>query len=212
MVQPCNQIIDTIFTGKAFGAYALQAYALFLPVNSFLIAVSCVLSKGTQISCSHLIGRGRLDNAKELVGTAILTGLSVSVAFSLIMIFFPERAAVLLGASPDVTNQIEYTAGYLCAYAYGVPAMIILDTLMCLMQLEGKKRIVVGSSLCVLVVNLTGDIANIYVFKRGITGMAMATALANTVAAVVIIIYICRNSRLFCFTVKGAKKSIYSIS
>lgn len=107
------------------------SHALFLPVNSFLIAVSCVLSKGTQISCSHLIGRGRLDNAKELAGTAILTGLSVSVAFSLIMIFFPERAAVLLGASPDVTNQIEYTAGYLCAYAYGVPAMIILDTLMC---------------------------------------------------------------------------------
>ncbi len=35
LIMPCNQLIDTIMTGQAYGAEALQVYALFLPVSSF---------------------------------------------------------------------------------------------------------------------------------------------------------------------------------
>lgn len=206
MIQPCNQLIDTILTGKAYGAYALQAYALFLPVNSLLIAVSCIISKGAQISCSHLTGRGEFEETHSQSGFAFLTGVIVSVIFAVLFILFSKQIAVLLGASPDIPNQIQDISGYLRAYALGIPAIFLLDLLMCLTQLEGKKKIVVCSSLCVLVVNAAGDLLNIFIFKKGLFGMALATSAANIVATAVMYLYFRKRSDLFRLSLKDAKK------
>ena len=40
LVQPCNQLVDSILTGKFLGTVALEVYALILPVFSFVTAVS----------------------------------------------------------------------------------------------------------------------------------------------------------------------------
>lgn len=206
MVQPLNQIIDTILTGRGLGANALEAYALFLPVNSFMIAMSCLFSKGNQISCAHLIGRGKAESAKRMASTAFGAVLFFTVIFTFVLAVFSSQIAMLIGASPDVENQIRDTAKYIKCYAFGIPAAVFLDVLMCLMQLEGKRIIVVVSSVCVLVMNIAGDLANIYIFRRGIMGMACATAVANITAFCVMLIYFCKKSKLFSFSLRGFHK------
>ncbi len=206
MVQPLNQIIDTILTGRGLGANALEAYALFLPINSFMIAMSCLFSKGNQISCSHLIGRGKAESAKRMACTALGAVLFLTVIFTFVLAVFSRQIAMLIGASKDVENQIRDTAEYIRCYAFGIPAAVFLDVLMCLMQLEGKRIIVVVSSICVLVMNIAGDLANIYLFRRGIMGMACATVVANISAFCVMLIYFCKKSKLFSFSLRGFHK------
>ena len=193
LIQPCNQLIDTILTGKALGAQALQVYALFLPVNSFLLAVSCMLSKGAQITSSHLIGGGRFEESDKAVNTSFYMGTAISVCFTLICLCFPGKLAAMLGSGP-LTEEVSV---YLRAYAIGIPAAILLDTLMCLLQLEGKKKTVVVGSICGFAVNAAGDLLNIFIFKKGLLGMALATSASYILTFLVLATVFLKQSRLF---------------
>ena len=57
LIQPFNQFVDSMLTGKGLGVSALAAYALFLPVSSLVLALSSFFSIGTQITCSHMLGK-----------------------------------------------------------------------------------------------------------------------------------------------------------
>lgn len=202
LIQPCNQLIDTILTGQALGARALQVYALFLPVNSFLLAVSCMLSKGSQITCSHLIGSGRFEESDGAFNTSFLMGAAVSILFMVACLCFSGKLAVLLGAG-DLTGEVSR---YIRAYSIGVPAAILLDTLMCLMQLEGKKKAVILGSFCGLAVNAAGDLVNIFFLKKGVVGMAFATTVSYIVTFLVLGMYYMKKSKLFSLKAVSVKK------
>lgn len=207
LIQPCNQLIDTILTGHAFGAMALQVYALFLPVNSFIIAASCFFSKGNQITCSHLMGRGRISEAERVMGNALGLGALFSVLVMSLIIAFPGKLAIILGASPDIAGQTGDMSGYLKAYAFGIPAIFVMDIIMCLLQLEGKRNVLVYASLGVLFTNALGDLANIYIFKMGITGMASATSFSNIVVCVFMLIYYVKNAKMLHLSLRSLSVS-----
>ena len=73
LVQPCNQLVDSVLTGRFLGTGALEVYALILPVFSFVTAVSFFFAIGTQITVSNIIGKGRSDEAQALVRTSFIS-------------------------------------------------------------------------------------------------------------------------------------------
>ena len=204
MIQPCNQLVDTILTGKALGAQALEVYALFLPVNSFLLAVSCVLSKGVQITSSHMVGKGDFKKSNEAVSTSFLVGIAIALSFSVACFVFSEQMAHLLGAG-ELTESVS---DYIRAYSIGITPAILLDMLMCLIQIEGRRRLVVLGSFCVLFVNAAGDIANICIFRKGVTGMAWATSVANTVTFIFLGFFFLTRSRLYHIDLRSFSKKM----
>ena len=207
LVQPCNQFVDSVLTGKGLGVAALDAYALFQPVGALMLAVSSFFAVGTQIVCSHMLGSGRFNEMKKLVQTALLSEAVLSCLMALALFCFSSNIAVLLGADASVPGQIADTAAYLRGYAPGIPAMILLGTLMSFMQLEGKKHLVILLSVCVFVINWAGDLANIYIFKKGLFGMAAATACASIIVCAVLVIYFLKASKMFHFSLVGFRKS-----
>lgn len=206
LVQPCNQFVDSILTGKGLGIAALNAYALFLPVGALMLAISSFFAIGTQINCSHMLGSGRFTEIKKLVQTALLSAVIVSLLLAVILFCFSSHIAVLLGADDSVPGQIQETAAYLRGYAPGIPAIILVGTLMPLLQLEGKKKLTVFLSVCIFIINGAGDLANIFVLKKGLFGMAAATTAANITVCVVLLIYFLTASRIFHFSVAGFRR------
>ena len=206
LVQPCNQFIDSVLTGKGLGVAALDAYALFLPVGALMLAISSFFASGTQLVCSHMLGGGRFAEIKKLVQTALLSEFVLSLFLALILFFFSSPIAILLGADTSVPGQIADTAAYLRGYAPGIPAIVLLATLLSLLQLEGKKNLVVLLSVCGFLLNMTGDLANIFLFKKGLSGMAAATAASNIVVCVFLVIFFLTSSRMFHFSMAGFHK------
>ncbi len=199
MIQPCNQLVDTIITGKSLGAEALKVYALFLPMNSFLLAISCVLSKGAQVSTSHSIGKGDFKVSNCIVSTTLFLSAFCSLIFSLLCFIFSEKIAFILG-SGSLTDQVS---GYIRTYSIGIAPAILLDIFMCLMQLEGRKKLVIIGSLCVFAVNALGDLANIFIFKKGVAGMAFATSAANITGCLLLGLFFITRSSLFNISIKN---------
>ena len=206
LVQPCNQFVDSVLTGKGLGIQALNAYALFLPVGALMLTISSFFAVGTQIVCSHLLGSGRFTETKKLVQTALVSEVVLSFLLALIMFGFSSIIAMLLGADPSVPGQIRDTAAYLRGYAPGIPAVVLVGTLLSLLQLEGRKRLVVFLSVCIFVINWAGDLANLYVFKKGLFGMAAATAAANIIVCILLVIFFLTSSRMFHFSLAGFQK------
>ncbi len=203
LIMPCNQLIDTIMTGQAYGAEALQVYALFLPVSSFLIAASCLFSKGTQITCSHFMGRGKIREAEQVLCTAAYIAAVASIAIGVLVFVFAGELSLLLGASADVPGQIRDMSGYLRGYAPGIPEIFLLDVLMCVLMLEGDENVLIYASVSMLITNALGNVANIFVFKMGITGMALATSFSNIVAFIYMLIYFLNKSKMFHLSIKS---------
>lgn len=200
LVQPFNQFTDSALTGKGLGADALGAYALFLPVGAFVFAAGSFFSIGTQISCSHLLGEGKTKEARNFAKTAFVSATCFSVFLAALIIIFPEQLAVILGAAGNA--QIRSTGSYLSAYAAGIPSIFLVSIMMSLLQLEGKKRMVVMLSFCILIINAAGDLLNLYVFGKGLAGMAMATAVSNIVVFLILLYHFLFKSGMFRFSLK----------
>lgn len=206
LVQPCNQFVDSMLTGKGLGLSALNAYALFLPVGALILAITSFFAIGTQINCSHMLGSGRFAEMKKLVQTAMLSEVVFSFLFAGVLFGFSSPIAALLGADASVPGQIQDTAAYLRGYAPGVPAIVLAGTLMSMLQLEGKKKLVVLLSVCIFIINAAGDLANIFLFKLGLFGMAAATAVANIAVCIVLLIHFLTSSRMFRFSIAGFRR------
>ena len=54
-----------------------------------------------------------------------------------------------------------------------------------------------------LITNALGNVANIFVFKMGITGMALATSFSNIVAFIYMLIYFLNKSKMFHLSIKS---------
>ncbi len=207
LVQPCNLFVDSMITGKGLGVAAMNAYALFLPVGALMLAITSFFALGVQINCSHMLGDGRFPEIKKLVQTGLVSVVILSFFLAAILYFCSAPIAVLLGADESVPGQIKDTASYLRGFAPGIPAIILVGTLVSLLQLEGKKKMVVLLSVCIFVINGAGDLANIFIFKKGLFGMAAATAAASITVCIVLLIYFLTASRMFRFSLAGFQKN-----
>ena len=206
LVQPCNQLVDSILTGKFLGTVALEVYALILPVFSFVTAVSFFFAIGTQITVSNIIGKGRSDEAQALVRTSFISIIIFSFALAAVFMIFSRPIAVFLGAADSVPGQIEATSGYLRAYAIGIPAVFLINAMMSLFQLEGKKKIVVILSLCTVFINVAGDLLSLFLFRQGLSGIVLATSVSNIIVCIILIVCFLKFSRMFRFSLKGFRK------
>ena len=203
LIQPCNQFIDSMLTGNGLGIEAMQAYALFFPLGSLVVALSCVFSVGTQINCSHMLGKGEFENSGKLVKTSFLSAAVFSVSITVLLTVLAPQIAVLLGASSDVPGQISDVVSCLRGYAPGIPAIFLMGIMMSLLQLEGRRQMVIALSVVNLTINLLGDIMNLMVFRKGLFGMALATSIANTFVFLILLVYFLFYSRMFRFSLAG---------
>ncbi len=203
LIQPANQLIDSVLTGNGLGIEALEAYALFLPAAALFTAISCVFSVGTQITCSHMLGSGRFEASEALTRTAFVSAAVFSLAAAGALLAFPERIAALLGASAENPRQAEETAAYLRGYAPGIPAVFLTGIMMSLLQLEGRKKLVVILSFCNLAVNAAGDFANLWFFRKGLFGMALSSAVSYWAVFAALIFHFLFRSNMFRFSLSG---------
>ena len=200
LIQPFNQFVDNALTGMGLGTDALKAYALFLPLGALAFALSFVFSIGTQISCSHRIGKGKIEEGRNLFATSLLITLIFSAVFSFALFIFSDNIALLLGRGSEEVVNTAGTASFIRGYSIGLVPMFLLSVMLILMQIEGKKIFVTVSSLSIFVINLSSDLLNLYVFKAGLFGMALATSISYIVVFIFVLYYFLFKSKMFRLT------------
>ena len=177
-------LVDSIMIGRFLGVDSMAAYGLANPVLLIFAAFGSMLSTGIQVVCGKAMGNGNEEKLNSFYTVAlIVAGIFSAVGVTLVIIFL-DPLCVLLGAE-EGTPVFELTKDYLKGFVFGAPAFIAAQILVPFLQMSGERVRLIAAVLCMTVADIAFDLLNVYVFKKEMFGMGLASTVSYYIAIVI---------------------------
>ena len=177
-------IIDGLFVSRGVGALGLAAVNLSMPLISVMLSVAIMIISGGIVIAGIAQGRGDEERVKGYT-TLTLTVLLVTILFlSALVALDLKRLCYFLGSNDEVYPFVRQYLGIIgCGFIfYCIPNFTEAFT-----RLRGKPNWVFTSGVICCVVNVVLDYFFVLRFGWGVAGAAIATCIANTTAALVLL-------------------------
>ncbi|WP_237387846.1 MATE family efflux transporter [Xenorhabdus sp. Sc-CR9] len=130
-----------------------------------------------------------IDEIKECTNNYITASLILSIPI-IIFLFVAVQILSLIGVDENVVN---ITDGYITAMAFGVPGVMIFNVFRSLLQGLEDTKVAMYISCIALLINIPLNYAFIFgkfgIPEMGGVGAGIATAIINTLSAIVLVIY-----------------------
>lgn len=193
VAQMANGVIDTVMAGHA-SAEDLAAVgigsSLWMPVFLFFMGLLGAL----QPIISGFNGARTFDR----IMPTTWQGLYIAAGGSVIMIVLVTNVFPVLNLMRLEFNTARIAQGYLDAFAWGIPFMLVMMSLRGLTDGLGHTRVIMAFSVLGTLVNLPLNYIFIYgkfgIPAMGGIGCGWATSLSNMVAVTALILYLNRSS------------------
>lgn len=151
--------------------------------------------------------------------------LALSALLGTVGILFVEPFAVFLGAKGEAAHLAPLAAGYLLYLFIGSIFHNFSSITSGVLQMDGGAKIVRTAGITVCVVDIAGDLLNVFVFKGGLAGMGLATTLSYISSVIMLLPYFFKKKKLFTPTPKqirlryvpdllrqGSSQTVYGIA
>ncbi len=179
-------IVDSIIISRFLGTSAMAGYGAVSPILMIIMAVSGVISTGSQIICAERIGKADPEGANRIVGLSIVISLLFAAFFILASFFGTGLIIRIIGLQPG-TELSQNASDYLKGFILGAPGFIGTLTLMPYMQLDGNRKFALLSMVLVTVGDCVADIMAVFVFHGGIFGIGVASAVSYYLGTAVLL-------------------------
>lgn len=201
MLQQIYGIVDSIILGKVVGKAALasvggSATAL---INIILNLVSGICAAVT-VKVAQNYGKGDMDNVSESVRSGMFASIIVGAIVSIFMIFI---SPTLLSLMNEPTETIKNSLIYLRLYFGSLVPYFVYQTGVSILRATGDSKRPVYFVLLTAVVKILFDLLFAGVFKLGVLGTSLATFLAHTICAIVVLIIFHHTSDSYQFSLKN---------
>ena len=189
LVSTLGTLIDGVVIGRLMGVENMAAYGLAMPMFSVFSALGNVFSSGSQAFCAKHMGSGQVAEANRTFSNAFVSVEIVAVLVLVLSVLFSRPISIFLGASGESAYLLPLVNDYFIGRSRGLPFMAGVSVLNPVMQLDGDRGRAFLSTLVMMVVNVAGDLMNVYIFKGGMLGMALATSFSYVCAFVVLLLH-----------------------
>lgn len=184
LITGLQSMIDGLFTGNILGPNAMASINISLPFVQVIIALSMIVSIGSQSFMGLSIGSGEIDNAKDAFKTSIIIISSVGFLITIVGFIFNKQIAIILGSSELLLDYVSTYIKYVALLA--VPASLSFLFGFSTRILE-KPEVYFRGTILSLFVNIILNYILIYKLKLGVMGAAIATGTAYTSVMFVVI-------------------------
>lgn len=202
---------DMFFVGQLGSNEQISAISIASPVFSLMMAFGTMFGGGGCAVIARTLGEGDEQRVRLYSCLCCWGIVCCGILFALAVHIGQGRILDMLGAKEDFR---EYTRAYIKILSLGAPAMIFSTSYGNILRATGSVKEAMFGNLLATITNLILDPLFIFVFRFGVTGVAIATVLGNLVGVVYFVIYIRRCVPCFSFSVKQAisgMKEIVSI-
>ena len=182
-------MIDGIILSRYLGENAIAAHGLMAPYFNLLKMLGGFFAVGTQVTCSGYIGRGNLPKACRAFNVSSIVLLVVSVSFGVAILLFSAPISLLLGAALDPEHLLDPTRYYLAGLSIGLPFTLGTIFLIPIVALNGDKARIALATNTMMIVNIVGDLANVFVLNGGMLGMALATTVSYLCSFTILLLH-----------------------
>ncbi|MGI6020836.1 MAG: MATE family efflux transporter [Lachnospiraceae bacterium] len=189
VVNAVYNIVDQIFIGNIVGYMGNSATNIIFPLVTFSLGAAMLIGDGTSAYMSLKLGAKDKEAAQEGVISGIVCLFFISILLGVIYSIFLSPICRLFGASDEV---MPYAMTYGRYILIGVPFSCFAAGFAGTVRSDGSPKYSMMSLVVGCVLNVILDPLFMYVFKWGIAGAAIATAISQVVNAVIILAYIPR--------------------
>ena len=198
-------VIDGIVIGRFLGPECMAAYTLATPISNLVMALSGLMTEGTQVMCALNLGKGNVKRARNVFSICMIATLVVSAVLVAAILLFTNDITSLLGAHGDSAGLQPLVGDYLVGLAFSFPATILLFEFNSLMRLDGDSMRVIVAVVTMTALDIAGDLLNALVIGGGMFGMGLATTISYLVALGIMLLHFRKRDIIFKFSFKGLK-------
>jgi len=184
LLQELFNSVDVAVVGHFVGSEALAAVGSNAPVIGLLINLFVGISMGACAVISKHIGQNEEDGIRKAISTVEL--VSIVSGFFLLLLGQVAARPILtwMGTPPEV---LEQAVDYLRIYFLGMPFIMAYNFGAAILRSIGDTRRPLYILIVAGVVNTILNLLFVICFHMGVTGVAIATGIANAVSAALII-------------------------
>ena len=179
-------VVDGVFVSNFAGKTPFAAINLIMPVFFIIGAIGFVIGTGGSALVARYLGEGKAEKANRTFSMLIYVSLVFSLVVSVLGFIFIEPLSRLLGAEGEMLR---------CCILYGkilLPTMfafILQNEFQAFMIVAEKPQMGLFVTVSAGVTNMVLDALFVGVFKWGLAGAAVATAMSQFVGGTIPLFY-----------------------
>ena len=163
---------------------AMPAVGTDLPIIGMIIFLFLGLALGSNVVIAQSIGRRDTEGVKKAVHTAVLLSLIIGIA---VAVFAQFAVVPILGLLEIPAEVLPSAVMYLRIYFLGMPIILLYNFEAAIFRSIGETQKPLMALIAASLVNIVLDLFFVCVCKLDVTGVAIATVLANAVSALILL-------------------------
>ena len=202
MLQLLYNAADLIVVGRFAGSTATAAVGATGSINTLFVNICIGLSVGASVIVSRRIGSKDPEGVHRSVHTAMGLGILSGIIGMILGIVLAKPLLELFGTPKDVLPGATL---YMKIFFIGLPGSMVYNFGAAILRAAGDSKrplyILAASGL----VNVALNLVLVIVFGMGVEGVAIATAVANYVSAIAVVMFLGRTSESYKLNIKKIK-------
>lgn len=181
LFQQFYNIIDSVVVGRFVGEEALASVGASFSITNVFIAIAVGGGIGSSVVVSQFLGAKQTGNMKTAISTTLINFLTIGVILGGLGLAFNDRILFLMNTP---SNVFEQAAVYLSIYFIGLPFLFMYNVQAAVFQSLGDSKTPLYLLLFSSLLNIVLDLVFVTQFHKGVSGVAVATLIAQGLSAV----------------------------
>lgn len=194
IAQQLYNTVDSIVVGKFVGDNALAAVGSAGPILNLLIVLFVGISVGASIMVSQYLGAKNREALSGTIGTCIVLTAIATLIIMVVATLIARPLLVLLN-TPD--SILDWCTSYLRILFLGSAGLAFYNILSGVLRGLGDSISALLYLLVASLLNIVLDLLFVVEFHMGVSGVALATAIAQAISAILCIRRLSRLTDLF---------------
>lgn len=193
-------IVDGLFVSNFAGRLSFAAINLIFPLIMVLGSVGFMLGTGGNAVVSKTLGEGDRERANKIFSMLVYVTVVLGVALAVLgIIVAPVIAKWFISAEKEMPEAerietVEYCIVYGRIILAALPAFMLQNVFQGFFVTAEKPRLGLFVIVAAGVTNIVLDALFVGVFKWGVVGAAVATAMSQAVGGVIPLFYFARKN------------------
>lgn len=188
--QQLYNTVDTWVVGNFASNEAFSAVGSVTPIINILIGAFTGLSTGAGAVISQYFGAKQEDQVRKAVHSAVFITFLLGALFTVIAIMV---APLMLRLMKMPENVFPHALTYLRIYFAGIIGLLLYNMGSAILRAVGDSKRPFYFLLAAAVLNTILDLVFVLWLRMGVTGVALATIIAQAVSAVMVLICLLRS-------------------
>ncbi len=180
ILQQLFNAADVAVVGQFAGDKALAAVGANTFVINLLINLFVGISVGANVVVANSIGAQSYRAVTRSVHTSVMVSFFSGIFLSFIGVFFARQILSAISTPEDI---LDMAVRYLRIYFAGIPFVILYNFIAAILRGKGDTKRPLYVLLATGAINVLLNILFVAGFGMGVTGVALATVIANALSA-----------------------------